>query len=87
MNHVNIFWWLGNTTTITQSKDKTFFSLADDQRNDLTIYDDDDEQLFNVFVEIIPKKIHPKALKVVRHCVGTGEGMEHSVTASKKDVM
>lgn len=66
MSHINLWWWLSDTTEIIQSVDKTFFTLRDGHKNDVVIYDDVQERLFNTFVEIVPKRIHPRALRVVR---------------------
>lgn len=70
MNHVHLTWFLDEVESITQSESKTYFSLTDGARNDVVIYGDVDERLFNVFVELIPKCIHPRALRVVRLGVG-----------------
>jgi len=61
MNHQNLYWHLCNVIEITQSKDKSFFTLTDNARNNVVIYGDVDEQLFNAFVKIIPKWTHLRA--------------------------
>lgn len=85
MNHVHLTWFLDEVESVTQSEDKTYFSLTDGARNDVVIYGDVDERLFNAFVKIIPKCIYPRPLRVVRLGVGTGEGMEHTVTAESEE--
>ena len=54
-NHQNFYCWLKNIVKITQTKDKSWFSLIDDIDNDITFYGDKDEKLFKAFCEALPK--------------------------------
>ena len=71
MNHLSLYWWLSNTVSIIQSVDKTFFTLADDDRNEIVIYDDDDQLLFIQFCTSVKRLT--TGLEIKRLC----ESEEH----------
>ena len=54
-NHISLFYWLSSTVKIKQSKDKSFFSVIDENNNDLTFYDDKKQMLFKAFCKALPK--------------------------------
>lgn len=64
-NHVTLFFHLEEVVEIRQSDSKDFFTLTDTSGNDVVLYGDCRQQLFNEFVRILPKVVHPRALRVI----------------------